>query len=589
MWSMNVGDINVAIHSIISSIFYEIILVEHQWWWLIGLLGGMSFIVGWALKKSILGIILDILFIMTLFIQPVLYFVIDDISQYLWGESYTIRTTSLYAYGAGFVVAGVVGFMAIRNLVGSLDGLKDVLVKKSSLERIHRTDIRNMKGEVPDIKKTYNPEKYFKPKNKVFIGLNKSNVPQYIAQQVWRSSHIDFIGTTGSGKGIVAGMVLTQAIMQGETVVVLDPKNDEFLPHVLAQAAEKGNVPFYYIDLQGDVEQWNPFAGKTSLEIEELFSAGFGLSEKGTDADFYRLNDRKAARMFANKSIAYNLPLPRAFAEYVSQNGEVLKESPKFVEDLEEIASLPVTHIQQGLNLENAINKGAVIYVRGSMRNPRILKLQKMFVLSVMQACEKRNREHAKHVCLFLDEFKYLISRPAMEALGAIRDKRAHVILAHQSLGDLKDCPKDIDPASVVASINENCSIKLTYKVNDPDTADWLARMSGKILVDDEMRSIKTTKALTEVKNPDRMLRQTERCLIDSNMLQALPARCAVLYGNGLADFVFTSPIKVIKKDDHITPSRFRYNDESSEYDGDKSDSGGGGVSSIAEGLLDVD
>jgi len=191
------------------------------------------------------------------------------------------------------------------------------------------------------------------------------------------------------------------------------------------------------------------------------------------------------------------------------------------------------------------------------MRNPRILKLQRMFVLAVIQSCESRDREKARHVCLFLDEFKYLISKPTLEALGAIRDKYAHVILAHQSLGDLRDCPSDINPDSVVSSINENCSIKLTYKVNDPDTADWLARMSGKIQIDQEVRRFDTSASLTELKTSERMLKQAERCLIDTNMLQSLPPGCAVLFGNGLADFVFTSPINVEKQQEWLKPSTF--------------------------------
>ena len=153
-----------------------------------------------------------------------------------------------------------------------------------------------------------------------------------------------------------------------------------------------------------------------------------------------------------------------------------------------------------------------------------------------------------------MDEFKYLISRPSLEALGAIRDKRAHVIIAHQSLGDLRDCPADLDADSVVASVNENCAIKLAYMVQDPDTADWLARMSGLILVDDEIRQVKTNAGLTETRNGERTLRQAERNLIDTNMLQALPERCAVLFGAGLAKFFFTSPILVNKSTKATTP-----------------------------------
>jgi hypothetical protein len=589
MFGLTIGDIEALILTTISNIFYKLIVFENKWWWVIGLFGGVSFIIGWALKRNLIGYVFDALFVLTILIQPVMYFMIEAMSQQLWGEAFKIDVMHLWVYLAGYIISSVSGFLIIRYLVGSLDGFKDVLVKRSSLERVRRTDIRNMGVDIPVYKKQYNPERFIRSKKKIFIGLDKSNRPINLNKEKWRSSHIDFVGTTGSGKGVAAGLVMTQAVYQGEAIIALDPKNDEYLPHVLGQAAQKENVPFYYIDLQGMDAQWNPFLNKSFQEIEELFAAGFGLSEKGTDADFYRLNDRKAARIFARHIEGKNEALPKAFAEYLSLNGDALKDAPKFIEDLEEIASLSVTHIVDGLNISKAIEEGAVIYVRGSMRNPRILKLQKMFVLSVMQACENRDRETARHVCLFLDEFKYLISKPALEALDAIRDKRAHVMLAHQSLGDLRDCPKDIDPDSVVASINENCAIKLTYKVNDPNTADWLARMSGQILVDDEIRSIKTTKTLAEVKNPDRMLRQTERCLIDTNMLQSLPSRCAILYGNGLADFIFTSPIKVTKKIEYTTPTIFDDSDTDEVSVNDDIGVNTGGMNSIAEGLLDVD
>lgn len=105
---------------------------------------------------------------------------------------------------------------------------------------------------------------------------------------------------------------------------------------------------------------------------------------------------------------------------------------------------IAATNVAVGVDLADLIQRGAVVYVRGSMRNPRILKLQRIFLLSVIQHIESRPREDARHACIFMDEFKYLISRPALEALGAIRDKRAHVIIAHQSLGDLRDCPSTL-------------------------------------------------------------------------------------------------------------------------------------------------
>jgi len=195
------------------------------------------------------------------------------------------------------------------------------------------------------------------------------------------------------------------------------------------------------------------------------------------------------------------------------------------------------------------IEAKAVIYVRGSTRNPRILKLQKIFLLSCMQIIEARDRDTARHVVIFLDEFKYVLSKPAIEALGTIRDKRAHVILAHQSLGDLEDCGKDLSARAVIGAVVENCAIKIAYKARDPETALWLSKLSGSILVDDETRIIERNIGLTEKQGTQRNLRQAEHPLIDTNQLLMLPFRSAVLFGVGPAQFIYTSPVRVDKSE----------------------------------------
>lgn len=475
----------------------------------------------------------------------------------------------------------------LRKILEWGDILKTKITKRTGSARAARTDIRSIGTQLPDAKKVYKPEKYFK-KNQVFIGLNDKNKPVYIPISRWRSSHVDVIGTTGSGKGVAAGVLLTQAVQQGESVFVIDPKNDEYLPSVMRLAAERAGVPFVFIDLLSSVPQWNPFANKTQFEIEELIASGFGLADNGTDADFHRLRDRASARVFAQNACGKQLRLVDVISHCMQAHAAVLAESEKFVANMQEIAAMPVVGIQRGLDISKSIMQGSVVYVKGAIRNLSVLILQKMFVLSVMQYCENRKRNGARHVCIFMDEFKYLISKPALEALGAIRDKGAHVVLAHQSLGDLRSCPKDIDPDSVVSSINENCSLKLTYKVNDPATADWLARISGQILVDDEVRSFTANNALVEMNDPIRQLRQTERCLMDTNMLQSLPPRCAVLYGNGLAQFIFTSPIKVEKSDDDTLPTIFEDAPTSAQSVVNPS-SYPNKVTSLAEELINVD
>lgn len=152
---------------------------------------------------------------------------------------------------------------------------------------------------------------------------------------------------------------------------------------------------------------------------------------------------------------------------------------------------------------------------------------------------------------------KYHLSKPALEGLGAARDKGVHILMAHQSIADLRDCPADLNGDAVVGAVVENCKFKLVYKLQDPDTAEWIARMSGTILVDDESRKVTTTAVLTEKVDNERMLRQAESYYIDSNMLQNLPKFVSYIFSqNALAFPSLISPLKVKKPHWSCLPCR---------------------------------
>lgn len=542
----------------------EIMLVNH-WlhaedviWPYIGLSIGLCVIMAWLFRKNDASRFFSGLAIVASVFEFGLYFALPSISYYLVDEQMKLPESHLWVNVVGLIGSIFVCWLTIRYFSSAAETITHRMTKTSSLERNRKTDIRQIAVHMPNSQQRFEPRQYFKSKKGIFFGLDERKNAVYVAWDKWCRSHIEVVGTTGSGKGVAAGVLLTQAVANGEAVVTLDPKNDEFLPHVMHQAALAAGVPYAFIDLTADTPQWNPLQGKTAHEISELFTAGFSMGEKGTDADFYRLDDRRAARVLSSILPNPRPTLAEAHRLLATQEPDAAESGKKFSFDLEELGMIPATNTTQGIDLAGLLHAGAVIYVRGSMRNPGILKLQRIFVLSVMQHIEARERELARHVCLFLDEFKYLISRPSLEALGAIRDKRAHVIIAHQSLGDLRDGPADLDPDAVVASVNENCAIKISYSVKDPDTADWLARMSGQILVDDEIRQVKTNIGLAETRDNGRSLRQAERPLIDTNMLQALPERCAVLYGDGLAKFFFTAPISVNKTAAAVTPMKFK-------------------------------
>jgi hypothetical protein len=559
---------------------------EFAIWHFVGLFIGVCLAFAWVFRENKASRFLLSTSILSSMFEFGLYFGLPSMSTTLVGQPTFMPESHLWVSLAGIPGGILLIWLIIRYFSHIGEAITQRFTKTSTVERNRKTDIRQISVHLPNSQQKFDPRKFFKPEKGIFFGLDERKQPVYVSWEKWRKSHVEVVGTTGSGKGVAAGVLLTQAVANGESLIVLDPKNDEFLPHVMYEAAASAGVPYVFIDLLSDNPQWNPLQNKNAREIEELFSAGFSLGEKGTDADFYRLDDRRAARVLAGMLPTPRPTLTEAHRLLAIEEPTITESGKKFAFDLEELGMIAATKIELGVDIAQLIRDGAVIYVRGSMRNPSTLKLQRIFVLSVMQYIEARNRESARHVCLFMDEFKYLVSRPALEAMGAIRDKRAHVIIAHQSLGDLRDGPADLDPESVVASVNENCAIKMAYAVKDPDTADWLARMSGQILVDDEIRQVKTNIGLAETRENHRSLRQAERSLVDTNMLQALPERCAVLYGAGLAQFFFTAPITVTKTRAAITPMRFEPSTSNSD---EKSHSNTWNAPTLGRSLLDVD
>jgi len=427
------------------------------------------------------------------------------------------------------------------------------LTRVSALQRNERTDVRRIDDFLPAAAGEFDPREFFDLAKGFFLGLGESLKAAYLKLDTF--PHAQVVGTTGAGKGVMLAIWAAQCLLRGIAVVWLDPKNDEWAPHVLAAAAKAAGRVFILIDLRpAEGPQINLFWGATAEQIEELFLAGFSLAEKGSDADFYRLADRQAAHRMAQAAAAGGGLTPAAL--YNKYGPELRETAPGFAGLLQEMAAIPAVNAREGLDLRRAVEDGAALYFVGSMRNAKVIRLQRMVLVKLVQLAEERDRTKGKPrpICAVLDEAKYHVSRPALEALSASRDKGLHMILAHQSQADLRDCPADLDPDAVVGAVMENCALKIVYRVQDPVTAEWLARKSGRIQVDDEMRRVRRNAALSETVDPDRQIRQAERFLIDENMILNLRPSQAVVFGAGLPRFITTAPLKVAKDPANLVP-----------------------------------
>lgn len=443
-----------------------------------------------------------------------------------------------------FALGAFCGFWWLRKGTPEIEKLKSSLTKRTSIERNTKTDIREISKFLPKIDGDYDPKTYFKDDG-YFLGVGESGLPIY-----WDGNlpHIQVAGTTGSGKGVFLGMISSQAVRKKEAVFFLDPKDDEWGPYVLYGAAVEAGMPFKLLDLRpGAAPQINMLEGASVEEAEELFHAGFGLADRGAAADFYRIADRKAASKCAAIVGAGEVTAAKL---YELHGAEMEKEAPYFAGLLREMGELVSVNARDGWRISDVVSDGGAVYVIGSMRNARVIRMQRMILVRLVQLAERRDRAKGRHrkIMAVLDELKYHISRPALEALGAARDKGLRVVMAHQAMGDLRDCPADLDPDAVTSAVMENGKLKLIYKVEDPDTAEWLSRKSGRIQVDDEVRQVSKNIAQTETVSGERTIKQSERYFVDENMILNMPERVGVVFGIGLPKFSKTSHVRVEKK-----------------------------------------
>jgi hypothetical protein len=385
------------------------------------------------------------------------------------------------------------------------------------------SDAREVWGENKE-QKVFNPLKYMCLRRGVFVGLNDRNKPTFLPLKVVRQ-HIQIVGQTRSGKNVAVATLLDQSVQLGECVIVLDPKNDFYMSSVMAASAARNGVPFTFIDLRANQPpQLNLLAGCAPHEIEEMLVQVFDLVEKGDNADVFRIEDRAVVRTISHLGA-------RSFPELVEKASDVLdpNKNRRLSEALTEIASLPVIQTADGVDLSKVVAQPGLLYVIGSTRHEGTIRLQKMVLLKILQLLDKAGLEpEGIWTSIFLDEFKYLLSPAALQALGVIADRRCGLRVAHQALGDLDDT--SLPSAAVRGAVIINCALKYICRTNDPDTALWMARLTGSVPVFAEFAQ----KALFKFAKSEGSWREGMSTLFEPNVFLSLAPLHAILVGAGL-------------------------------------------------------
>lgn len=339
-------------------------------------------------------------------------------------------------------------------------------------------DVIEDEKKLRKLSKPFELEPHIDLRKGILIGRDEKKKLIYLPHSTFTKNHVDILGISGTGKSSTVGVLLSQMIIRGESVIVFDPKNDAMLPGVLARMAAQAKRPVLIIDLRMSAPpQLNPLAGASSAEIEELLQVALELGKSGDPkVDFHRGEDRARAEILAG-SIDGTTSFPELLAE-ATQNEEI-QAAANFARELRQLCRIPAFQTEHDVNLAGRIAAGGLIYIIGSTTDTKVHAAQRLLLQRMLQLIDQRS-DKRRPVCMFLDELKYLLSPAALRAAGTIRDRNCHLIFAHQSIGDLSDCP-GLSPKAVEGAIWGNTGIKLVYKVDDKRTMEELELLGGEV------------------------------------------------------------------------------------------------------------
>lgn len=435
------------------------------------------------------------------------------------------------AFAAGVWLIFLILFVFVRRIgQGAESGAADVIAHSSEMKALAAPF-----DPAPHIKKARKAGR-----DQIFMGLGADRSPILFDRKVIDKNHLEILGESGVGKSSLAGVLLSQLAAAGECVVVFDPKADRMLPGVLARAGRENGFPVVNIDLRyGQPAQLNPFLNARRDQVEELIQVALELGRTGNaGVDYYRGKDREATGWMAAAFEDGETSMPELLEE-AAQN-ELIIENENVWREFRQIARIPAFQVHQGQgghNLEELLGKPGVIYITGSTTKLEVQAGQKMLLQRILQILDER-RDQSMPVAIFLDELKYILSPAALRAAGTIRDRNCHLIFAHQSLGDLADCP-GLEPKAVRGAVWGNCGIKIAYKMLDAETARELSVITGERAVLEQSES-KSDSGKTISKRIGKASHMPPHIFTHLPKPSGLEASVGVLIGDGPAYFLST-------------------------------------------------
>lgn len=442
------------------------------------------------------------------------------------------------------------------------------------------TSIRSAKDELFQEPKNFHPLKFLQ-KNQYFFGLDHiSSHPLYHQESI----HTQIVAPTRSGKGIFIGIKAVEFLRKKQGLIIVDPKEDDFLPQIILEELERQNRAE---DLT--ILNWPNDFGYTVFSPFDTIEEGIkkmtimlNLIETDTElgASHYRKSERiilaQVMRLFFNSKELLKISFERTltnlsqFLRYIihdlNATNEFLKEEEKAKQNFDKLAKLSKRYFDPKLfvkldlkysqitileslqfsisefenvaiynkfDLGDALTKGKILYIKSDMLDETALKFLKLVIADIIQQSKKLKNQ--TNCLVILDELSFYPTQILSASLATAAGFGVKFILSYQSEAQMRD-------ENLRVAIKDNCQTKIYYKTSDDKTLKYIELLSGMELVS------QITKKGHEI-----TIRQTQEEYMNITRLRALPrSRVAILIDENLNEVkIFqTAPIPVKHKFD---------------------------------------
>lgn len=344
----------------------------------------------------------------------------------------------------------------------------------------------------------------------IYIGKTlRGEQPLFLTEKM-RSGHVQIIGATGRGK--TASVVLPWFIRDlnaGNIPILIDGKGDE---SILYEMQSKLNIDEFQkiavFDLSNpDSLSLNPLIGGTPSEVADRL-----IQSLEFESQYFKDIQHAAVLMVLEvMDICNEEPiLPRLY-ELLSDPGKIfdltkkyknfpehlLNEVTKFSqirpdtreERLSGILSQlkPFTtssfksmvaynqiDLKAIMDQSNTEDYNSAVILLNTLQFQKTAKVFGKMVMQLLAWITATRSQKSNFVPLFIDEFSAFVFDGFEQFLNKARSRNVGLHLSHQSLGDLES----VSP-SFAKTVNVNTNVKVLLGLNDPDTADYMARHLG--------------------------------------------------------------------------------------------------------------